>query len=150
MVYILEQQDYNTWLEFASEVESQFGPMADSIEFQEGIKSCIQKKDAYGVKNENGNLTGIIALDRHNNEILWLAVGEKYRGKKYGDMLIKKAISELEKNGDIYVQTFSKEIEEGRSARIIYERNGFVDLKSAGKNPANLETVIMVRKKDGF
>jgi GNAT superfamily N-acetyltransferase len=121
--------------------------MADSIEFQLGIQGCIQNKNAYGIINHDGNIAGIIALDRANNEILWLAVKKEYRGKRYGDQLVKRAIEELENNGDIYVQTFSKEIEEGRSARIIYERNGFVDLKDAGKNPAYIETVIMVRRK---
>lgn len=147
MIYFLNHQDYDTWIEFAKEVEPLFGPMADSIEFQEGIKNCIQNKNAFGIKNENGELAGIIALDRQNNEILWLAVGKKYRGNKYGAKLVKKAIDELEGNGDIYVQTFSEKIEEGLSARIIYEKSGFVDLKSAGKNPANIETVIMIKRK---
>lgn len=147
MTYLLTQQDYGTWIEFAREVEPLFGPMADSLEFQEAIKDCIQNNNAFGIKNDKEELAGIIALDRQNNEIVWLAVGEKYRGNKYGDKLVKKAIDELEGNGDIYVQTFSQEIEEGRSARTIYERNGFADLKNAGKNPAHIETVIMVRRK---
>jgi GNAT superfamily N-acetyltransferase len=146
MIYLLRQQDFDTWIDFAKEVEPLFGPMSDSKEFQEGIKQCIQKQNAFGIKNSQGNLAGIIALDRDNNEILWLAVGKKYRGNKYGDKLVKKAIEELEGNGDIYVQTFSGNIEEGKNARIIYENNGFTDLKDAGKNPANIETVIMVRK----
>ncbi|HOY30581.1 MAG TPA: GNAT family N-acetyltransferase [Bacteroidales bacterium] len=147
MIYLLKPQDFETWIALAREVEPLFGPMADSIEFHEGIKNCIQNNNAYGIKNDQGNLAGIIALDRHNNEILWLAVGKKHRGNNYGDKLVKKAIAELESNGDIYVRTFSVKVEEGRSARIIYERNGFSDLKDAGKNPADIETVIMVRKK---
>jgi ribosomal protein S18 acetylase RimI-like enzyme len=146
MINLLKLQEYNTWIELAREVEPLFGPMADSIEFQEGIQSCIQTRNAFGIMNYDGNIAGIIALDRENNEILWLAVKKEYRGNGYGDQLVKTAIKELENNGDIYVQTFSKNIEEGQSARIIYERNGFVDLKDAGKNPANIDTVIMVRR----
>jgi len=143
---LLKQHDYAAWIELAREVEPMFGPMADSVEFQAGIKDCIENNNAFGILSNN-KLAGVIAIDRQHNEILWLAVGEKYRGNRYGDLLVKKAIEELECNGDIYVQTFSNEIEEGKSARIIYERNGFVDFKNAGKNPANIETVIMIKRK---
>lgn len=147
MIILLKQQDYNSWIELAKEVEPLFGPMSDSREFQEGIKICIQNNSAFGVRSDDGKLAGIIAVNRDNNEILWLAVGKKFRGNKYGDMLVRKAIDELQGNGDIYVQTFSRNIEEGKSARTLYEKNGFTDLKDAGKNPANIDTVIMVRKK---
>lgn len=59
---------------------------------------------------------------------------------------MKKAIEELERNGDIYVQTFSGKVNIGKNAKNIYERNGFADFKDAGRNPAGIETVIMIRK----
>lgn len=147
MIRLLRPQDFDTWIGLAEEVEPLFGPMKDSEEFQTGIRNCIQNSNAFGIENENGSLTGIIALDRENNEILWLAVGMKYRGNNYGEKLIKKAIEELEGNGDIYVQTFSGKVNEGKNARNIYERNGFIDYKDAGKNLAEIETVIMIRKR---
>lgn len=146
MIRLLNQHDFNTWIDLAEEVEPLFGPMKSSKDFQNGIKGCIQNNNAFGIENESGNLTGIIAINRENNEISWLAVGKKYRGNNYGEKLVKKAIEELENNGDIYVQTFSGNVKTGKNAREIYERNGFVDFKDAGKNPANIETVIMVRK----
>lgn len=146
MIRLLKLQDYNTWLEIAKEVEFLFGPMADSKEFQNGIKQCIQNDSAFGIENEKGNLAGIIAIDRKKNEIIWLAVAKKYRGNNYGDKLVKKAIDELGCNGSISVQTFSEKVNEGKSARFIYERNGFAYFKDAGKNPANIDTVIMARK----
>jgi len=147
MIRLLNPQDFDAWIGLAEEVEPLFGPMINSEEFQTGIKNCIENNNAFGIENENGALTGIIALDRENNEILWLAVGKKYRGNSYGEKLVKKAIDELESNGDIYVQTFSGKANEGKNARNIYERNGFIDFKDAGKNLADIETVIMVRKR---
>ncbi|MFP4462170.1 MAG: hypothetical protein ACLFQE_08240, partial [Thermotogota bacterium] len=67
-------------------------------------------------------------------------------GKKFGDILVKKAIEELESRGDIFVQTFAGASGEGKAARSIYEGNGFTDLRPGGKNPAGIETVVMVRE----
>jgi GNAT superfamily N-acetyltransferase len=146
MIRSLKQQDYDTWMELAEEVEPLFGPMIGSKEFRDGIKECIKNNSAFGIENEKGILAGIIALDRKNNEISWLAVGKKYRGNNYAEKLVKKAIEELESNGDIYVQTFSGKVIEGKNARNMYERNGFIDFKDSGKNLAAIETVIMVKK----
>lgn len=38
MIRLLKVQDYDTWIELAKEVEPLFGPMVDSIEYQDGIK----------------------------------------------------------------------------------------------------------------
>jgi GNAT superfamily N-acetyltransferase len=147
MIRSLDLHDYDAWIELAKEVEPLFGPMIDSKEFQSGIKDCIQNNNAFGLENEKGNLTGIVAIDRARNEIMWLAVAKKHRGNNYGEKLVKKAIEELEGNGDISVQTFSGKVNIGKKAKNIYERNGFVDFKDAGKNPADIETVIMIRKE---
>ena len=73
-IRLINPQDYNIWIELAGEVESLFGPMINSKEFQEGIKYCIQNNNAFGIENCDKDLAGIIALDRENNEITWLAV----------------------------------------------------------------------------
>lgn len=146
MIRLLKESDYVVWLEIAAEVESLFGPMVQNQGFQDGIKICIQKGDAYCKMNRDGTVAGIIAIDRTQNEISWLAVRKQYRGNHFGDELLKKAISELLENGDIYVQTFSDDHEMGKHARNIYLNNGFIDFKTAGKNPAGIKTVIMVKK----
>jgi len=146
MVRLLKLEDYSAWIEIAKTVEPLFGPMVASQEFQKGIKHCIENGNSYGIEHNDGILAGIIAIDRVKNEILWLAVNEKYRGNKYGDKLVKKAIEELEKNGDIFVQTFAKSVPAGKNAIILYEKNGFIELQNAGKNPANIETIIMVNR----
>jgi len=148
MIRPVTQNDYQTWLNLAREVEDLFGPMADMKEFQDGIIDCIKNKNAWCTEDEKGNVTGIIALNKKNNEIEWLAVGEKYRDKKYGEKLLNKALEELKNNGEIIVQTFSAEIKKGLSARKLYKKNGFTDFKTAGKNPAGLETVIMIKEQN--
>lgn len=146
MIRNLDNNDLNNWLKLAEEVEYLYGPMTESEEFVAALDNCIKEQNAYGVIHTNGELAGIIAIDRVNNEIAWLAVSIKYRGNNYGDMLVKKAIAELSIKGDIYVQTFADNIKEGTAARVIYLKNGFVDFKDSGRNPAGIDTVIMVKK----
>lgn len=147
MIRLLKQSDYQTWINTAREVEPLFGPMADSEEFCKSINICIENNNAYGIMAEDACIAGIIAIDRDLNEILWLAVKKEYRGNRFGELLIQKAIEQLHPKGDIFVQTFASDVKEGKSARILYERNGFVELKNAGKNPAGIETVIMIKRK---
>lgn len=147
MIRPLDEKDRAAWLELAGEVEPLFGPMVASNDFNYSITECIANNDAWCIENEKGDLAGIIALDRSANEISWLAVAERHRGNNYGDMLVKKAIMELESGGDIHVQTFASGVDEGKAARAVYGRNGFVYVKDAGPNPAGIETVILARKK---
>jgi GNAT superfamily N-acetyltransferase len=146
MVRVLELSDYQDWLVLAAQVEHLFGAMTNSDDFRAAIKECIKNNDAYGIENVDNTLVGIIALNREDNEISWLVVDEKYRGKSFGKQLITKAIEELSSNGDIYVQTFAKDIEEGKAVRYLYEKQGFTDFSEAGLNPAGFQTVFMVRK----
>ena len=147
MISLVTQNDYDIWLEIAVEVEPLFGPMVDSQEFQDGIRGCISEKSAYCIRYAAEGIAGIIAINRAQSEIVWLAVRERYRGNRYGDILVKRAIEELGATGDIFVQTFARGIEAGKSARYLYEKNGFIDLRDAGTNPAGLETVIMIRRR---
>jgi GNAT superfamily N-acetyltransferase len=144
----LTSSDIPAWLALAREVEPLFGPMADVEEFQIGIRDCVDARSAFGVEDASGELAGIVALNRGDNEIAWLAVARAHRGKRYGERLVDRAIEELEPHGDIYVQTFADGIEAGEGARRIYRKKGFKDLKDAGGNPAGIETVIMVRKSE--
>jgi GNAT superfamily N-acetyltransferase len=145
MIRLLKKSEYPIWIEIAEEVEVLFGPMVQIKEFQEGIKESIKNNDAYCSTNDVGVITGIVSVDRTNNEISWLAVRKQYRGNNIGKDLVRKAIDELKRSGNIYVTTFASGVDVGKSARHIYENNGFIDRKPAGKNPAGIETVLMVK-----
>jgi len=147
MIRLLTPDDFDAWMALAAEVEPLFGPMTTMPAFKEAISYCVKYKNAYGISFKNEILAGIVAFDREKNEIVWLAVSQKYQGKKLGDKLVKKCIEEMADRGDIFVQTFAENIAAGIPARRIYERNGFTDLMKAGKNPAGIDTVIMVKRK---
>ena len=139
--------DFNAWISLAREVEPLFGPMADEKDFQEALRKAISLRTAFCIYSEpNGgkkDLIGGVVISKDANEIAWLAVSQQYRGKGYGRKLIEYAISKLNPEENIFVQTFDKSIPEGKSARKLYSDFGFTDFKDGGLNPAGVPTVVM-------
>ncbi len=146
MIRLVTNQDLNAWMELAGEVEPLFGEMVGKEDFINGIKDFISSSSAFCVVNTDNEVEGIIAINKALNEIAWLAVGEKCRGKGYGYQLLERAIDSLDNSKPIYVQTFSPGVKVGEAARKIYMKFGFKDDKDGGKNPAGIDTVIMKRE----
>lgn len=142
MIRLVKNQDFNAWLELAKEVEPLFGEMVECEDFKTEIKKFIHHSSAFCIENTN-HIEGIVAINKAENEIAWLAVSKKSRRKGYGYRLLKTAIDCLDNNKPIFVQTFSSNVKDGIAARKLYMRFGFQDYKEAGKNPAGIHTVIM-------
>lgn len=143
MIRLVTNEDLNAWIELAKEVEPIFGEMVNNENFINGIKDCIANSSAFCVVNANNDIEGIIAINKVLNEVSWLAVREKCRGKGYGYQLLETALNSLDNRKPIYVQTFSPNVKAGEAARKIYMKFGFKDYKDGGKNPAGIDTVIM-------
>lgn len=86
-------------------------------------------------------------IDKEENSIEWLAVSDHLKRQGIGRILVEYAINELDSKRDMKVQTFSKGVEAGTPARNLYQAFGFEDHKNMGKNPAGIETVLMIKKQ---
>lgn len=139
--------DFDAWISLTREVEPLFGPMADELDFQNALRQAISLHTAFCIRLEpnkdNNRLIGGVVISRETNEIKWLAVSQKYRGKGYGRQLIELAISKLNQRENIFVQTFDASVAEGELARKLYQDVGFTDFNAGGANPAGVPTVIM-------
>lgn len=139
--------DFDDWLSLSREVEPLFGPMADESGFQEALKQAISLNTAFCIRTEsdgtNKKLIGGVVISKDSNEILWLAVSQRYQKNGYGRKLIEFAINNLNAREKINVQTFNELVPEGKSARKLYMKLGFKDIKDGGLNPAGIPTVIM-------
>jgi len=148
-----ELTDFDAWISLAREVEPLFGPMADELSFQESLKQAIYLKTAFCIRSDlnekKKNLKGGVVISKESNEIAWLAVSQQYRGNGYGRQLIDFAISNLNQQENIFVQTFDQSVSEGKPARKLYLEFGFTDIKDGGLNPAGVPTVIMQLNKPG-
>jgi GNAT superfamily N-acetyltransferase len=122
--------------------------MVGNEDFKNGIRDCIFNSSAFCVLNTDNDIEGIIAINKAENEISWLAVREKSRSKGYGHQLLKAALDCLDSKKPVFVQTFSPNANAGEAARKMYMKFGFRDYKDGGKNPAGIDTIIMIKIND--
>jgi ribosomal protein S18 acetylase RimI-like enzyme len=147
MIRPATEKDIPHWNTLIKEVEPLFGKMLDDQNFVNAIQAAIKANIVFCHDDEiTKNLDGAIVVNRDENSIEWLAVSSCAKGHGVGSKLVKKALSELDSNKDVRVQTFSSNIPEGLPARKLYEKFGFKDYQPAGKNPAGIDTVIMIKK----
>ncbi len=139
--------DFPLWLNLAREMEPLFGPMAEDPEFHQGLMRCIRENRALVVADDDPiRLLGGALFDGSSNEILWLAVTNKARGRGIGQNLLSRTLEKLDPQRSVMLQTYAPGIPAGRSAISLYEKHGFIISRNAGNNPAGLPTVIMCRK----
>lgn len=150
-VVVSGAEDFSGWLELAAEVEHLFGPMVEESDFHRGLRAAIDEGRAFCIrdasKTHEARLCGGIVILPWAHEIAWFAVRRDCRGNGHGKALLAHALSRFEPEADICVQTFDATIDQGRPARSLYRRFGFVDQKTCAPNSAGLPTVIMVRRK---
>lgn len=144
-----QPDDWATWQTLTREVEPLFGPMADQPEFAAAWQAAVAVRQvlcARETPSTSGSpLLGGIIFSPKENEIAWLAVSARSRGKGVGAKLLAQALQCLDPTRNVRVQTFADSVPAGQPARRLYQRFGFINQKMARDNPAGYATVIMVR-----
>ena len=141
--------DYEAWLSLAAEVEHLFGPMAREASFQAGLREAIAEHRAFCVDAaaSQGCLAGGVVISHPGNRVEWLAVSGRARGRGLGASLLRMAISRLDPDRSVTVQTFSSSSGEGLPARNLYRKFGFTDGEPCEPTPTGVPTILMVRPR---
>lgn len=142
-------EDWAAWQTLTREVEPLFGPMADQPEFAEAWQAAVAARQVLCARktpttNDSPLLGGII-FSPTENEIIWLAVSARSRGRGVGANLLELALEQLDPSRAIIVQTFDRSAPQGLPARKLYQLFGFTDQHPGETNPAGFPTVIMAR-----
>jgi len=145
MIRAARTSDLPSWRRVAREVEPLFGPMADDEGFLAAIGDCIRAGNAFAAAFDGGEPVGFVAVDRHANEIAWLAVSAAARGRGLGRSLIRAALEVLDGARPVAVETFAPGSADGAAARALYLAEGFVNTGRTGVNPAGVATIVMQR-----
>ena len=125
MVESAAASDIESWLELAREVAPLFGPMA---KFDVTLKTKISEEAALCVRDDAGNVLGGVLLggEPPDNWVRWLAVRARSRRNGVGTALLDEVLRRWPGPCTISLATFGADIPDGRPARRLYERFGFV------------------------
>jgi len=141
----MRPSDFSHWIRLASQVEPLFGPMCGDAAFESAVRDCLAAGDAFGAEAD-GLVVGVIAIDRAENAVVWLAVDEERRGCGIGAELLEKALSALDATRPVVVQTFTPEDPSGAAALSLYKKHGFERWKMGLENPAGVDTIFLKRE----
>jgi ribosomal protein S18 acetylase RimI-like enzyme len=141
----MRPSDFSQWLRLAEQVEPLFGPMREDEAFEAAARDCLAAGDAFGAEAD-GFLIGIVAIDRRENAVVWLAVDAAKRGNGVGARLLDKALSALDAARPVIVQTFTPDDPNGAAALSLYRKYGFRRWKIGSENPAVVDTIFLRRE----
>lgn len=143
------QDDFESWLDLARQVERLFGPMAGEETFRQALRQAMDGGQAFCIREGTGGsgsrLCAGIVVSPEENGIEWFAVAEDHRDRGLGRALLQFAIDRLDSRRDMSVQTFAPGVPEGAAARRLYLGFGFRDHILTDPTPAGIPTVLMVR-----
>jgi GNAT superfamily N-acetyltransferase len=140
-----QDQDYDGWLDLASELEPLTGPLQGDPTFRRALLANIARGTAFCVREDDGppgaRLLGGLLLsparpDRPEYRIGLLVVGRAWRRHGIGRLLVEHALGLVEPLASVSVVTFGDDSEAGRVAGRFYERLGF---RPAGPVPPGPE-----------
>ncbi|OPG15394.1 hypothetical protein B2M26_11945 [Ferroacidibacillus organovorans] len=126
--------DITEWLKLASEVEYLFGSMVSDPNFVKGLEKNIGRSSAYCVRLNDGLpgspiLGGLLwSSNPPAYKIGWLSVSTKARKQGVATELLNYVFRLVETPAEVVVTTFGDNVIEGRPARMLYKKFGFVPL----------------------
>lgn len=126
-----ESEDIDNWMELVRSVSWTFPGLETEetiCEHRDTVLKFMKKKQAVCVK-ERSKIVGVLLFSRAHNMICCLAVSPDYRRRGIAAMLLKEALSHLDKTQDITVSTFREDDPKGAAPRALYRKFGFCPAK---------------------
>jgi len=136
--------DRDRFLAWAAEVEPLFGPMVGVPAFEDALGAALEAGEGRIALGPDGLPLGGILIGSSTRHVGWLVVGGAGRGRGAGRALLAAALESMGP-GPVEVETFAEEVPEGRPARVLYERAGFVPTGRRGATPAGIPTEVLLR-----
>jgi GNAT superfamily N-acetyltransferase len=124
-VVLGEFADIPSWLEIVRSVEPLFGHMP---KFDVTLRTKMERAEALCVRDVTGRIDGGVLLGGEAPDIWirWLAVRHAARRRGIGAAMVVEVIRRSPTPSTISLTTFGADIADGRAARRLYERFGFV------------------------
>lgn len=126
--------DIVSWLEIVREVEPLFGPMP---QFDVTFKNNVARGTALCADDGIGGVAGGLLLGGQapDHWIRWLAVRRSARGQGIGEALVEEAMARCPAPCTISLATFGADNAQGKPARELYQRLGFLAGEMLARGP---------------
>ena len=137
--------DIESWMELVKLVSWNFPGLETESDIEDHRKTVLRfmgENRALCVK-ETDKVVGVLLISKKHNMICCLAVAPEYRRNGIASLLLKKALSELDRFRDITVTTFRDNDEKGIAARALYKRFGFAEEKLMVENDYPVQRFVL-------
>ena len=122
-----ESSYIDSWMQLVRKVSWNFPGLETEENLEEHKQTVLKfmnKLQAVCVKDSE-NVVGVLLFSRNRNMICCLAVDPEYRQQGLASILLRKALSELDRSREITVSTFRENDEKGIAPRALYKKFGF-------------------------
>ena len=129
-------RDIESWMQLVRQVRRNLPGLETQEAMEDHQRPVLRfmgENRALCVKNAE-QIIGVLLLSKKHNMICCLAVAPEYRRMGVASALSEKALSELDRTGDISGTTFREEDDKGTAPRALYRRFGFVEEKLTVEN----------------
>lgn len=122
-------KDLASWMELVRAVAWNFPGLEteDSLaEHEATVRKFMGKRQALCIR-EADTVKAVLLFSRGHNMICCLAVSPEFRRRGAASVLLKEALSQLDRTKPVTVSTFCAEDEKGTAPRALYKKFGFVE-----------------------
>ena len=122
-----ESSYIDSWMQLVRKVSWNFPGLETEENLEEHKQTVLKfmnKLQAVCVKDSE-IIVGVLLFSRNRNMICCLAVDPEYRQQGLASILLRKALSELDRSREITVSTFRENDEKGIAPRALYKKFGF-------------------------
>ena len=137
--------DIESWMDLVKLVSWNFPGLETEADIENHRKTVLRFMDenrALCVK-ETDKVVGVLLISKKHNMICCLAVAPEYRRNGIASLLLKKALSELDRFRDITVTTFRDNDEKGIAPRALYKKFDFVEEKLTVENDYPVQRFVL-------
>lgn len=126
-IRLADRNDLSGWVQLVEPMRHLFPGLEtrESMEdYARDIAGAISRQEALCAV-ENGEICGVLAFSRAENELAFLAVSEQYRRRGVSRKLAERMFRELDPTRPVRLITYRAGIPEGEAARCLYRQLGF-------------------------
>ncbi len=131
IIELATERNIDNWMDLVGKVKGSFPGLETQKALEEHrntVLEFINKSAAICAKIDN-RIVGILLFSKETNMICFLAVDAEYRRQHIAEKMFSYMLTFMDSEKDIIVITYRDDVPEGISARMFYNKMGFVESK---------------------